>query len=83
MRNNRFRKAIIICLIVEAIVIFGTLAKPSIPPELAALPFYYELLYLAVVHIFGVAALLLFLLGRPRENYTKELLAAVPVLEKN
>lgn len=72
MRNNRFRKAIIICLIVEAIVIFGTLGKPLIPPELAALPFYYELLYLAVVHIFGVAALLLFLLGRPRENWFQD-----------
>lgn len=72
MRNNRFRKAIIICLIVEAIVIFGILGKPLIPPELAALPFYYELLYLAVVHIFGVAALLLFLLGRPRENWFQD-----------
>ena len=72
MRNNRFRKAIIICLIVEAIVIFGTLGKPLIPPELAALPFYYELLYLAVVHIFGMVALLLFLLGRPRENWFQD-----------
>lgn len=72
MRNNRFRKAIIVCLILEAMVIFGTLGNPLIPPELSALPFYYEILYLAVVHIFGVVALVLFLLGRPRENWFQD-----------
>lgn len=68
--ERRFQKSTLFCLVLEALVLIGTIINgdPLIPPEMYGLPVTSIILYLVTSHIFGVLALVLYLLGWPRRT---------------